>query len=381
MRSLFRSIHLWLTFLVGLFLLSASLSGTALVFKDEIDAWLRPDLREVVPKGQRASLTQVLDNARAANPSHALRLAMTPRTPEATYELWMLPPESGKVTDYLLVYVDPYTADILGERQAAASPMLLLHYWHAQLLFGGTLGKALVALGGLGLLALSLTGLVLWWPGRQKLRRALTIKRGQPWHRILYDLHRAAGFYLTPLLVVVALTGIALVYHDASEEAILQLTGSEAPPELPQIEASGQSPLPAEELLRRADRHFPEALTTRLRFPAGPEAPFVVRKRFASEQHPNGKSYVVLNPYTGVIESVRNAPDGPVGWKVVDLLYPLHKGDVLGRPLHLIAGIMVTVFGATGLIMWWKRTRRRERKRSVPHRSKQRTPTLPPVEV
>lgn len=384
MRLFVRKIHLWLTFLAGLFLLSAAVSGTTLLFEEEIDAWWRPDLRRVAPGGEEAPVDAVLQAAKEAYPGYVLGLAMTPRAPTDTYELWMMPEGATAVTDYLLVYVDPYRAEVLGARKAVRAPMLVLNYWHSQLVFGGTWGKALVALGGLALIAFVLTGLVLWWPQRGKLWRSLTVKRRQPWRRILYDLHRAAGFYLSPLLLVIALTGLGLVYHDASEALLLRVTGSAPPPEVPTVTppATGAQPLAAGALLQRADALLPGAFTTRLRLPLTPEAPFIVRKRFPSEAHPNGKTYVVLDPYTGETLAMRNPTTGPIGWRLVDLLYPLHKGEIWSRPVHFALGVMVILFGASGLIMWWGRTRPHVRRRSpAAFEGRRRTPTLPPIEA
>jgi uncharacterized iron-regulated membrane protein len=380
---------LWITFGLGLFVVSAALSGTVLVFKDEIDAALFPNLREVTPGFTTAPLQTVLHQAEAAVPGGQVQLLMTARYPGDTHEAWIQPAGTSALTDLRLVYVHPATAEVLGQRPVTKAPMLVLHYWHSQLLFGGPIGTGIVTLGGLALLALCLTGIVLWWPKKGKLRRALTIKRRQPWHRLLYDLHRAAGFYLLPLLVLITITGLALVYHDATETAINQLTGSPPEPEVPALEAPAATatPLPADSLQAVAMQLFPEALVTRLMFPREATAPFTVRLKAPSEVHPNGKTYVVMNPYTAEVLAVRDAANGPVGWRLIDLLYPLHKGGVGGiwtKVLHALCGLMVVVFAITGLIMWWKRTRTRPRRRAAapptPTRhARDRTPVLPPA--
>lgn len=370
-RLLFRTVHLWVTFAVGLLVVSAGGSGTALVFKDEIDAAFNPTLLRVEPEGEPAPMGEVLASAEAAYPGDRIGLVMTPQQPDESHEVWMQPAGTTATTDLRLVYVDPYTAEVLGARKVTEHLMLVLHYWHAELLFGGTWGKALTALGGLALVVLSLTGLVLWWPkNRKQLRRALTVKRKQPWHRVLYDLHRSVGFYLTPLLLFIAVTGVALVYHDTTEALLTDLTDAPPEPERSTVTVPPDAvPVPVEQLVRTAEAELPDAVTTRLMFPRAPERPFIVRMRFPAELHPNGKTFVVLDPYTGAVLGVRNAdPEAaPTGWRLVDALYPVHKGGWGGRWsqfLHAFAGLMVTVFAVTGLVMWWKRTRPRPARRS-----------------
>ena len=61
---------------------------------------------------------------------------------------------------------------------------------------------------GVWTLALILSGLYLWWPGRNKLSLALQIKWQAGAARLHFDLHRTAGFYSAPVrLVLLSLVG------------------------------------------------------------------------------------------------------------------------------------------------------------------------------
>lgn len=379
-RKQFRTVHLWLTFLLGLFVASAGLSGGVLVFRKEIDRMLAPGLLRVEPGGAPAPLAEVMAAVERARPGDLVGMVSMPRAPDETYEVWTQSAARPRTAGIHLVYVDPYSAEVLGTRRATRAPMLVLLYWHTQYLVGGAVGTTLTALGGVAVVALSVTGVVLWWPGRRKLRTALTIKRGAGWRRTLYDLHRAGGFYLLPLLLLISTSGLALVFHDQTWSLVNRLTGSPPEPEVPTVAVpAGASALPTDSLLRVADRVLPDAPTVRLLLPRRPGEPFIARKRFESELHPNGKTFVMLDPYTGEVLALRSALEAPPGWRIADTLYPLHKGAVGGiwtRILHALAGLMLGVFFITGWILWWNRTRAEKRRRSRP---RTRTPEPQPV--
>lgn len=80
---------------------------------------------------------------------------------------------------------------------------------HADLL-GGTTGRRLNTFGALAVLLSAMTGLVIWWPGIQRWRRSLTLKRGVGWKRFNWDLHSAVGFWSFAFILVFALSGLYL---------------------------------------------------------------------------------------------------------------------------------------------------------------------------
>lgn len=78
--------------------------------------------------------------------------------------------------------------------------------------FAGDLGLRLNGLGAIATLVLALTGLVIWWPGIKYWRRALIIRRGVGWKRMIWDLHSALGFWSFAFTVMFAISGIYLCF-------------------------------------------------------------------------------------------------------------------------------------------------------------------------
>ena len=84
------------------------------------------------------------------------------------------------------------SAELLGEL-SDRSFVRTLQDLHFDLLAGRT-GRILNGFGAMLMLAMAVTGLVIWWPGRTRWRRGLTVDFSRPWKRITWDLHSAVGF-------------------------------------------------------------------------------------------------------------------------------------------------------------------------------------------
>lgn len=365
-RSLTRLLHRVLGLAAGLVLVVTGLTGSALVFRDEIDAALNPRLRRVVPVGPRAPLQPVLDRVTRAFPGEAPTRVRMPRRPGDTYELWL----GAAPSRY--VYADPYRGVLLGARRPAEFLTGWLFLMHSQLLSGAAGGRV-AGVCALILVALSVSGLVVWWPraapGRawRAWRRALTVTRAAGPPRVAFDLHRAVGFYASGLLLVAGVTGASLVFHESFERAAYWVTASAPPPREPAVLRAPKTvhrptPLSADLLLAIAERAQPGGTISYLYLPAGPGQPFRVRRRLPGERHPNGKSFVHVDPAAGRVLAVEDGSRATRGARLYSVLYPLHTGVLGGAPTRALAvagGLSLPVLALSGLLVWWHRARRR----------------------
>ena len=110
-------------------------------------------------------------------------------------------------------------------------------------------------------------------------------------------------------------------------------------------------------MLHQADYILP-ASTTWINLPQKPMAPLVVRKKLVQEFHPNGRSFVYLDQYSGKVLQVENALTASLGTRIFNTLYPIHIGVIGGAPtrlLQVIIGLSPLILFTTGYIMWWNR--------------------------
>ena len=346
----------------GLFI--SGLSGSALVFRSEIDSALNPELLSVVPGSSRASLQSIVDEVQREFPSDTIARIRMPHARDGSYEIWL----GAAPSRY--VYADPYSGAILGAREPTEFLTGWLFLLHSQLL-AGEAGKQVAGSGALILILLAVTGLVVWWPRRApwrawwQWRASLTVEHRHGVARTTHDLHRVVGFYGSIFLLLAGVTGASLIFTRSFERAAYWVTFSrpasadEATGAL--LPASGRAPLPLDSLLRIAEREQPGGAISYLYFPSVSEGAFGVRKRLRGEDHPNGKSFVYLDPTDGRVLSMANGARAPRGARLYSILYPIHIGVIGGvwtRVVVVVVGLALATLPVTGVAMWWRRKRR-----------------------
>lgn len=352
-KALF-NLHLYVGLLLGVLLALAGLSGSVLVFRAEIDQLLDGELLRVPVRGRPLPLQAVVAAVQAKYPDQAIRNVFPPQSEGQTCRVQLA--GAG-----LSAYVDPYSGTVLGARAPRETLTGFLHALHADLL-GGETGRTAVGIIGLLLLTLGATGLILWWPGRERLLRGLRVQWRSNWKRVNFDLHRVLGVLALPLIVLSSGTGVALVFSGFFTRAV-----TPPRPVIPNvIVPAGGTPMPLDALVKAADAALPGTQTTRIAIPATPQSPLVVRKRLPSESHPNGMSFVHVDPYSGAMLAVEDVRRATAAARVLNWRFPLHVGSIGGlatRVAAVIGGLALPALTVTGYLMWWNRTRSKRRAR------------------
>ena len=361
-RRLCLQVHLWLGLTVGLLLAVAGVTGSILVFDEEIDAALNPELMRVSPAAERAPFQRAFAAVAAAYPDHPISYVRMPRAPHETYEFTTAGAEP------LEIFADPYSGTVLGARGVTEGFTNALWHLHVYLLSGEN-GERVMGVTGVLALLIVLSGLVVWLPRLARWWRGLIVHWPSNWKRVNFDLHRAGGFWSAAFLAVTAFTGAALIFHDAFLAAANAITGSTSVPAPPAVAAQPGAPwLPLDTLLANAQHALPGGSITYVTFPAAPEAPLSARFHFAEALHPNGRSFVHLDPWTGEAVAIESALRAPAGTRALNLLYPLHIGSFGGvamRILYALLGLAPLALLVTGTLMWWNRTQAPKRRRRL----------------
>lgn len=364
MRRVFLFLHRWLGLGAALIISFLGITGAALVFQPEIDARLNPNLLRVQPQVSRAPLQTVLESLRERFPTRKISFLFAAKSPDES-DVWWL--DKGK----LRVYANPYSGAILGVRTETDGIFPTLFRAHTEL-FAGETGEQIAAWSGMILCALTFSGLILWLPRRLSAlktfgRRAFWPHWKTNWKGRVYELHRVLGFYLAGLLLVTALSGIFLVWHDLADQIAAPLGIAN----VKKVTAQSGKLRPLDELLKNADTAFPDGKLTRIAFPAKKGAPIVIRKKLPGELHPNGMNSIALDGTTGRVLSVTDSRTVPRGQRFLNLRYPLHIGAWAGnfsRVLAVFVGLSPLFFSISGFIMW--NNRRRAGTQNAPQKSK-----------
>ena len=375
-RKLWLSVHLWLGLLLGLFLAVFGITGSILVFYEEIDNVLNADLRIVQApvQGESAfhSLAEIQSAAVAAMPPQAkLGFVNYPVDATSSYRFsFAIPTAVTDEKDEWQVHVDPYTAKVQGKHLIKKAEDILpsafipfVFRLHFALLSGET-GGIIVGIMGVILLFSVLTGLIVWWPLTGNWRRVLSIKRRASVERFNHDLHQTSGFYTFPILFAVLLSGVYMNLPDQFMALVKQLSpGTQGFMDNPHsLPGQGKKPIGLAQALSIVQTHYPEGRVNGMSFPDGETGVYNISisdvpelSWFWSERQ------VIVDQYNGAILKVQDpSTRSTAGQTFVDWQWPLHSGKAFGwtgRILVFLTGLACPVLFITGLIRWLQKRR------------------------
>jgi uncharacterized iron-regulated membrane protein len=201
-RAIFQ-IHLWTGIALGLYIFAISISGSALVFRNELYNSLWPGPRIVAIGSHKLTHNELRDAALRAYPKYKVSWIWDARQPNEAVEIWL--DRKGHKKQRLF---DPYTGQDLGESRPYSIQFLAwLSDLHVNLLAGKT-GRAVNGVCAVFVLALSFTGAVLWWPGVRAWRRGLAIRGKSNWKLLNWELHTVIGLWTLPLTLMFGAVGV-----------------------------------------------------------------------------------------------------------------------------------------------------------------------------
>lgn len=385
-----RFLHLWTGLIFGTILVVLGLTGTALAWVDELDSLLNPTLLHApAPAGTRAgdplrptpAAVQAAYDTLAHDPRYGkpTMLALPARAGEV-FVAWYRPQPAPSASKWKLdvsrqVMLDPATLTVIGERNwgevGISRPLLMPTLFHVhRYLVAGEVGKTIIAVTGVSLLLVTLTGIILWWPRMTgaAIRAALTVRHGGNWPRFSFQLHRAAGFFAAPVLLMLAVSGVYFnmpAWVTPVVKAVSHLTPPGRPLNRSAPDSAGVSVADA---MSAAQARFPAARVSRLSLPAKAGAPYEVRVRQDGEARQGpGATRVTVDAGDGAVLRVIDPLQARGGDAFLSWMFPLHTGEAFGtagRAFISVFGLMPLMFFVTGLVVWLK-LRRKARKPRV----------------
>lgn len=370
-RALF-TIHLWTGVIVGLYLLVVSLSGAALVFRIDMQRALHPQLLQPQGEGALRPMAEVLRAVQARYPDAKLSGVDAPSVNRPVYLAYVT-----DASGFHSVLVDPGTAQVLGELKDHTF-ISTLQQLHFNLLLGST-GKIVNGVGALCLLALCISGAVIWWQGRKRWHRGLKVRTRSGFAQFNWDLHSATGFWTVVLLLMWAITALNFVFPKQFRAVVNSVSPLSAPARvLSNVLGAGNTEPTWETLISKAQQLRPGEFVARVMVPTRPDDAFQVLMSRAqpTPMGPDVMEPVYLDRYTG--EPIKPAQGGSsAGDVIMRWAAPLHVGHFAGngtRIAWLIVGLAPSVLFITGMLSWWRRVVRPAWRRRRPGHAAQALP-------
>jgi uncharacterized iron-regulated membrane protein len=199
-------IHLWSGIAIGLYIVMLSVTGSALVYRNEMDRYFATPRPVFDPKATRLTSDQLRAAAERQFPGYTITRVgdrISRRNP--TIEIWA---ERGAEKKERLL--NPYTGEDLGASVTDGEYFVLwLARLHDELLLDRP-GRFWNGIGSAVCTVLVMTGLVVWWPGSSRWKRSLGVKWTAGWRRFNWDLHSALGFWLFLFMLMWGVSGFYL---------------------------------------------------------------------------------------------------------------------------------------------------------------------------
>jgi uncharacterized iron-regulated membrane protein len=201
----YRAVWRW-HFYAGVFaapvLIVLAITGALYLFDRELDHVWNRDLDSVVAAGPAQPLATQEAAVRAAFPGGTVARLTLPAQPDRASR-WLVKDVGGTETE---VFVDPYRAAVLGDRDPHWQPLNVVRDLHGNLLTG-RVGSHLVELTACWTLLMLVTGVYLWWPRRWRLAAFVprTAASGRAFWR---DWHAIPSTLNALLVMFLVLTGL-----------------------------------------------------------------------------------------------------------------------------------------------------------------------------
>lgn len=339
--------HRWAGLLLTLYVCLIGLTGSALVFRPELQKatfsrYFDVDRPPGIPDAEVATLISRLE---AAYPLYQLAGIDYPTARRGTYLSYLV--KGGSLVS---AFSDPVSGEVIGElpKTSWISRLQDLHFN----LLAGPRGRVTNGIGAASLIALFLTGLVIWWPGVAR------------WTRFTWELHRSVGVWLFALLMLWAVTGVEFAFprqFRRAVNAVTPLTVTRTPESTVRAGAVlGANDIPV--LVMRARQLVPGAKMGRIVMPSAPKAPIQVLLAYKDHGDFDTSDEVLLyfDRYSGMLLERRDAAlqTMSAGDTLMKWIGPIHLGSFGGSGVKLLWSVLALSFpllAVTGVIIWWRR--------------------------
>ncbi len=356
--------HLILGGFAGFIIAIVGLSGSILVFREEIDRALNPALFKVLEQQHRLSFAEIIPAVKKNHPELDVQyIYMEGDELTNPYRVF----DRVKREE---IFINPYTGKISGRRLYESYLIGFITDFHRTLLIPAA-GRYIVGTSALILLILTISGLRLWLPKKwSQLKANLRIDFSANFKRKNYDWHRVLGLYSSPVIVVLSVTGFCITFSQVvipllfllnfkSPQNVGQLLGAKS------AYSKGIPPLSLEEILSVAARTMPEGKVRGLALPADSLGSYRLDILSKGISHAGEREMLVIDQYNGKVylNSRRDFPNA--GKAYLSWLTPLHYGSFGGLPtqiLALLGSLIPAALFVTGFIIWYPRAKKQRDK-------------------
>jgi uncharacterized iron-regulated membrane protein len=379
-------IHFWAALIASPFALIATITGLIYVFVPQVESVLHGHLDHVTPAAQIRPLDDAIEAAKRDAPEGWTLNSVSPmHEPTDSVKVAFMPPPSEKKMsgggghgshgsaapvakekqDFLrpnfgipmkstVVYVNPYTAEVLGSLPQAERFSNWSRKLHSNYLQNDG-WRWLIELAASWLMVMLVTGIYLWWPRTPQPFVPQANFKGRPswmqWHTFV-------GVTLSVMSAVILTTGLTWSKQAGDQIRWARDATGQASPRIPahfkSSASEGGRVLTWEQAMQAVRRESPDVQML-LMPPKGPEGYW--RANQLDRDQPDRRFDLLLDAYSGERLYFSGWSEQTAFGKATAIGIPFHRGEFgwWNQALLFVFGVGVLFSIVSGWVMYFKR--------------------------
>jgi uncharacterized iron-regulated membrane protein len=364
-RRLVGQLHLWIGLALCLPLVMLGLTGSILVYEDELRGLFTAP-RPLAAEGKPHSIDEIVAAARqTAPPGYAPLSYIAPGISDGLAAVRLAPSgRSQSGSERLRIDVDPVSLETFANPETGFFRQLF--FLHSTLLLRNREGRQLAGWLGVAMLVMGASGLVNWWPRRGGWRGGFTVARGARGFRLQRELHGVAGIWGLLVFVTVSFGGVYLAFPEsvrAVVDVVLPARDLRGVANAVRVQpVKGTQSLGIEAAAALAREGFPDATLRSVFLPIKPDQPYRIGLVPAGQERRSPPVTVFVDPWASRVVEVLDPRRFSRGEAVLAWQHAMHAGQGFGpvwKLLVFLCGLLPPLFSVTGLAMWLLKRRRR----------------------
>jgi uncharacterized iron-regulated membrane protein len=356
LRRFWLQVHKWIGLLLAVLIIPVSVTGSALVWHDGLEAMLNPE-RSVSAPASLPPAAYVEAARRELAPGERIHSLTLPEEEGAVLVSAARPPREGERRPVRSnLWLDPQSGALVDKAGSDEGAVRVLHVLHGSLMVPG-IGRQIVGWIGVFMLISCLTGLWLWWPVTGSVRRGFRWRRQPSFNA---NLHHQLGFWVMVPLAMLSFTGVWISFPQAFGRFEASAPKAPAPPQRP-AQPLDQPRLSLDDALAAARSAAPDGSPRTVSWPTDQRPEWTIA--FARGSGPDVKVAEADGTATPV------PPPPPE--TTARLMRRLHDGTGMGLGWQIViflGGLIPAALAVTGILMWWRsrQWRRHQTRRQQP---------------
>ncbi|HEY0669689.1 MAG TPA: PepSY-associated TM helix domain-containing protein [Sphingobacteriaceae bacterium] len=337
-------VHKWSGLFAGIIILILGLSGSVLVFHEELEAL---EFRRFLTTNNHepVSINKAYHTIAEKYPNRELRLQRFSENPNETLIFSIRHPAQR-----LTVFVHPSTGNIIkaiDSNKTFTTWLLTLHYsLHATLI-----GEIVVFIAGIAFLLSILTGIIIYRKAFMDMLLFRIKFRKKNKRSIASSLHRYVGVWALFLNIFIVLSGVLISYDIVSGG--IKKRGAKS-----QVITSPEIKFSIDSALGVLKSQYPLFKPSYIRFPLAEGKPLGISGKVDGQSFFWSKFYnsVAIDASTGEISELKLNPSADGKTKLASIVRAVHFVEFGNFPIKLLfclTGLSAPILSITGFLLWW----------------------------